>query len=135
MIKVAFISRATLYTSPGGDTRQLEQTAFNLRLKGVQVDIYLADEKIDYNKYDLLHFFNIIRPADNIKHIKASGKPYVVSTIFVEYGTVKEEGRGGAMGLLKKMLPEGKLEYIKAIARAIKNGEKIVSREYLWMGH
>lgn len=133
-MRVAFISRATLYSSPGGDTRQLEQTAHHLRLKGIEVDVYLANEHIDYGRYDLLHFFNIIRPADNIKHIKASGKPYVVSTIFVEYGNVKEEG-GGVKGMLKSILGEGMLEYVKVLARAVKNGERIVSKEYLWMGH
>ncbi len=83
-MKVAFISRATLYTSPGGDTKQLEETAAGLRLMGVQVDVFLANEKIDYSSYDLLHFFNIIRPADVIAHVRKSRKPYVVSTIFVE---------------------------------------------------
>jgi hypothetical protein len=83
-MKVAFISRATLYSSPGGDTRQLEQTALNLKKLGVEIDIYRSDETIDYGQYDLLHFFNVIRPADFITHIKLSKKPYVVSTIFVE---------------------------------------------------
>ncbi len=134
-MKVAFISRATLYTSPGGDTKQLEETAAGLRLMGVQVDVFLANEKIDYSSYDLLHFFNIIRPADVIAHVRKSRKPYVVSTIFVEYGSVKEEGRTGMVGTIKKMLPESLFEYIKTVARAIKNGEEIVSKEYLLWGH
>lgn len=134
-MKVAFISRATLYTSPGGDTKQLEETAAGLRLMGVQVDVFLANEKIDYSSYDLLHFFNIIRPADVIAHVRKSRKPYVVSTIFVEYGNVKEEGRTGMVGTIKKMLPESLFEYVKTVARAVKNGEKIVSKEYLLWGH
>jgi glycosyltransferase involved in cell wall biosynthesis len=133
-MKVAFISRATLYTSPGGDTKQLEETAAGLRVMGVMVDVYLANQSIAYAQYDLLHFFNIIRPADVIKHVKQSGKPYVVSTIFVEYGNVKEEGRQGMVGSIKKMMPESTFEYIKTIARAVKNGEKIVSKEYLLWG-
>lgn len=134
MIKVAFISRATLFTSPGGDTRQIEQTALGLKNKGVHVDIYLSVDKIDYSKYDLLHFFNIIRPADIIHHVRRSKKPYVVSTIFVEYGNVKEEKKN-AVSLVKSVVSDSMLEYIKAIARAIKNGEKIVSSEYLLWGH
>lgn len=134
-MRVAFISRATLYTSPGGDTKQLEETAAGLRAMGVTVDVYLTNQAIDYSRYDLLHFFNSIRPADIIHHVKKSGKPYVVSTIFVEYGTVKEEGRQGIVATIKKMLPESTFEYIKTIARAIKNGEKIVSKEYLFWGH
>ncbi|MBW7913522.1 MAG: glycosyltransferase family 4 protein [Taibaiella sp.] len=133
-MKVAFISRATLYTSPGGDTKQLDLTARNLRKLGVEVDVYLCYEQIDYTKYDLLHFFNIIRPADVISHIKQSKKPYVVSTIFVEYGTVKQQ-IGMAQRILKMVFSDDGLEYIKAIARAVKNGEKIVSKDYLRMGH
>lgn len=134
-MRVAFISRATLFSSPGGDTKQVARTAHHLRALGVDVDIFCTNERIDYTQYDLLHFFNIIRPADIICHIKASGKPFVVSTIYVEYGGVKTESGGGIQGLLKKIFSDTQLEYIKAIARALKNSEKIMSREYLWMGH
>jgi len=132
---VAFISRATLFDSPGGDTKQIERTAHHLRMLGVTVDIYCTNDEIPYSRYDLLHFFNIIRPADIICHIKAARKPYVVSTIYVEYDGVKTEGSGGIQGLLKKIFSGTQLEYIKVIARAVKNGEKIMSRDYLWMGH
>ena len=132
MIKVAFISRSTLFSSPGGDTCQVQETAKNLRRKDVSVDICLTNQRINYQQYDLLHFFNIIRPADILKHIKLSGKPYVVSTIFVQYGSVTT---GGKMDLLRKIFSEDGLEYIKVIARALKNGEKIASPSYIWMGH
>jgi hypothetical protein len=118
MIKIAFISRSTLFTSPGGDTCQMLETAKNLRNIGVEVDVYLCNQSIDYTCYHLLHFFNIIRPADILKHIQLSKKPYVVSTIFVQYGNVNT---GGKQDLLKKILSEDGLEYIKVIARAIKN--------------
>ncbi|HXS38062.1 MAG TPA: glycosyltransferase family 4 protein [Flavipsychrobacter sp.] len=133
-MKVAFISRATLYTSAGGDTKQIELTAQYLREMGVGVDVFLSNQKIDYNLYDLLHFFNIIRPADIIKHIKSSRKPYVVSTIFVEYGNIKSETYG-LRGVVKKVFSDGTLEYLKVLARAIKNGEQIVSKQYIWWGH
>lgn len=134
-MKIAYISRATLYSAPGGDTVQLEETAQGLRDMGLVVDVYLTNQQIDYSKYDLLHFFNIIRPADVISHVKNSQKPYVVSTIFVEYDAVKEESGNGPVSLIKKLVPDSTLEYLKVIARAVKNGEKIVSKEYLWMGH
>ena len=59
-VKVAFISRDTLYKDPGGDTVQIENTVRSLRELGVEVDVLLASTKIDYSRYDLLHFFNII---------------------------------------------------------------------------
>lgn len=132
-MKVAFISRATLYTSPGGDTSQLDMTAHNLRGLGVEVDVYLANESINYQQYDLLHFFNIIRPADILTHIEHSKKPYVVSTIFVEYGSTA--GVGKIQSFIKSTLGDDSLEYIKVIARALKNGEKIGSISYLLKGH
>src|SRR5438552_1292255 len=104
MIRVAFISRATLYSTPGGDTKQLDQTAHYLRTLGVAVDVYLSSDTIDYSKYDLLHFFNIIRPADIIAHIVKSGKPAVVSTIFLDYGAFEKKARGGVMSILNKIL-------------------------------
>jgi len=122
-MRVAFISRATLYSSPGGDTRQMEQTALHLQKLGVDADIYLADQSIEYSKYDLLHFFNIIRPADMIRHIEISAKPYVVSTIFVDYKDSRDK------------LSTLKSEYLKVLARAVKNNERVVSRQYLWWGH
>jgi len=63
-MKVALIVRSTLFTTKGGDTVQVVQTAGHLRRYGVRADIRLANEPIDYNSYHLLHFFNLTRPAD-----------------------------------------------------------------------
>ena len=63
-MRVVFITRATLYSVKGGDTLQVLQTARHLEELGIQVDIRLTNERISYDQYDLLHFFNIIRPAD-----------------------------------------------------------------------
>jgi glycosyltransferase involved in cell wall biosynthesis len=134
-MKVAFISRATLYSTPGGDTKQIDFTAHYLRTLGVEVDIYPTNKDIDYSKYDLLHFFNIIRPADILGHVEKSGKPYVVSTIFLDYGEFEKKTRGGIMKWVNKVFSEDQIEYIKAIARRIKNGEKIGSNKYLLWGH
>lgn len=134
-MKVAFISRATLYTSPGGDTKQVDMTAKYLRELGVAVDIYTTDKQVPYEDYELLHFFNIIRPADVISHMKRSGKPSAISTIFLDYGAFEKEARSGAMKWMNKIFSEDSIEYIKAIARWLKNGEKIKSKEYLKWGH
>jgi len=40
----------------------------------VYVDILLTNQTIDYSQYDLLHFFNIIHPADILStHIAYKG--------------------------------------------------------------
>lgn len=133
-MRVAFITRSTLHSTPGGDTVQVLATAKYLRKLGVEVDVKTSTDNIDYNAYDLLHFFNIIRPADILKHIR-SGKPYVVSTIFVDYAGYDKLQRTGVAALLFKLLGPGPTEYAKAIARAITGKDRIASREYLWRGH
>lgn len=134
-MRVALISRATLYSTPGGDTKQIDFTAHYLRELGVKAEVRLTNEQIDYSQYDLLHFFNIIRPADIIGHIEKSKKPYVVSTIFLDYGTFEKNARGGIFKWINKIFSEDQIEYIKVIARWIKNGEKIGSNKYIRWGH
>lgn len=134
-MNVLYISRSTLFTSPGGDTKQIELTAHYLRKLGISVDIKLSHEIIDYTPYDLLHFFNIIRPADILFHARASQKPFVTSTIFLDYGEFEKKFRKGWMGLLNTFFSEDTIEYIKVIARFLKNGEKIRSKSYLIKGH
>ncbi len=123
-----------MYKVRGGDTIQVVNTAKYLARLGVQVDIKLCDEKIRYDKYDLIHFFNIIRPADILSHITRSGKPFVISPIFVDYSEFEKKNRIGMIGYATRVLPADHLEYLKVIARYILNGEKIVSPSYLILG-
>jgi glycosyltransferase involved in cell wall biosynthesis len=132
-MKVVMVARSTLYSNPGGDTTQIDMTAKYLRILGVGVDIALSDEKIAYENYDLLHFFNIIRPDDILCHLK-SGKPYVISTIFVEFTEFDKMARRGMAGLLLKVLSNWQAEYLKALARFIVKGDKIKSRYFLFHG-
>lgn len=133
MYRIAAISRATLFSSPGGDTKQIERTALYLRELGVRIDVLLTNQPIDYRKYDLLHFFNITRPADILHHALKSERPYVVSPIFVEYG--HEDGDGSLRGLLRKRFGSDGMEYLKVVARRLRNGEQIGSLKYLTRGH
>ncbi len=135
MPRIAFISRATLYSAPGGDTRQIEMTAHYLRKLNVVVDIYLTGQEIEYQQYDLLHFFNIIRPADIMFHVKKAGIPFVISTIFVDYSEYEKRSRGGLAGWITRLLPADTLEFLKVIARWLKNGERPGSYSYLLKGH
>lgn len=133
-MRIAMIARATLFTAPGGDTKQIEQTAAALRKLGVAVDVFLTSQVIPYEQYGLLHFFNIIRPADILPHLK-SKKPFVVSTIFVDYGSYEQKVAGGLRGMLSRLLGPDRMEWLKAIARRVKNRERIRSLTYLFKGH
>src|SRR5882757_3441561 len=104
-MKILFISRATLYKVRGGDTSQILNTATALRESGIAVDIRLCDEAIDYKGYDLIHFFNITRPADILKHADKSGKPYVVTPIYVDYSEFDQGIRKGVTGFVLRHLP------------------------------
>ncbi|MBS1509606.1 MAG: glycosyltransferase [Bacteroidetes bacterium] len=134
-MKVAFIIRSTAYSAPGGDTLQVQQTARALRQLNVQVDIKLAFEKVQYTEYDLLHFFNIIRPADMLLHIQKSKKPFVVSSIFIDYSAFDTQYRSGISGRLFKYFSRDAAEYMKTVARFLTGRDKLVSKAYLWKGH
>ncbi len=133
-MKVAFITRATLHTVKGGDTIQVLQTAKQLAQLGFSVDVKLTHERINYASYDLLHFFNITRPADILFHIQKAGKPFVISTILIDYSDYDNHYRKGLPGMFMRFLSADHLEYVKAIARFLKGQDKLMTRSYLWMG-
>jgi glycosyltransferase involved in cell wall biosynthesis len=133
-MRIAFISRASLYRDKGGDTVQIIYTAAELRKRGVEVDIFLSNEKPDYAVYDLLHFFNIIRPDDILPHIADPKKPFVVSTIFVDYSEYEKKARKGASAIIFRFLSPDFIEYIKVLGRFLVNGEKIKSAFYFLNG-
>ena len=126
-MKVLFLVRSSLYQNKGGDTVQVEETAAALRNLGVEVDVQLSNSRPRYAQYSLLHFFNCTRPQDFLSHVQASGKPYVLSTIYVD------DARPSSV--LQNLVGTSVTAYLKAWGRWAKNGEEIVSRQYLWLGH
>jgi glycosyltransferase involved in cell wall biosynthesis len=133
MIKVAFITRSTIYTVPGGDTVQAVQTARHLTEMGITADIKLANENIHYHNYDLLHFFNLTRPADILYHSQKAGIPYVVSTILCNYSEYDKYHRKGA-GRLLRYFSSDTIEYLKSIARYLMGRDSLASPSYTWLG-
>lgn len=129
------VSRSTLFEVPGGDTVQLKETAKALEHIGVAVDIKLAHEVIDYPKYDLLHFFNIIRPNQISYHLKHTDLPFVISTIFVDYAEIESSLRGPIFkGLSRIFGPDG-IEYLKTLARTVINKDQALDKSYFLRGH
>ena len=134
-MKEAFIARSSLYASKGGDTIQILNTARCLGQLKVQVDIRLTDEKINYKQYDLLHFFNLIRPADILPHIRHAPIPFVVTPLLIDYSEYDKQYRKGISGKLFRLLSADQIEYVKTIARWMKRQEKVKSFSYLFKGH
>ena len=58
-MKVAFISRSSLFVAKGGDTIQMQETARCLKNWNVDVDITLTNEKTNWAEYELLLYCNI----------------------------------------------------------------------------
>lgn len=133
-MKVAIIARSTFYAVPGGDTVQALQTARELTGMGIETEVKLANEEIAYDRYDLLHFFNIIRPADILYHSRKSGKPFVVSTILCNYSEYDKFHRKGIAALFS-YLSSDHLEYLKTIARWILGKDHLSGKSYIWKGH
>lgn len=122
-----------MYTTPGGDTVQVMQTARELAAIGVYTDILLSNEVIAYDRYELLHFFNLTRPCDILYHSKKSKKPFVVSTILCNYAEYDKYHRKG-IGILFSYLPADSIEYLKTIARFIVGKDHLRSLDYIWKG-
>lgn len=133
-MKVALISRSTLYKVPGGDTVQVNETAKCLRKLGVEAEICLTSSRINYSGYGLFHFFNITRPADILHHIDKIKKPFVVSPVYVDYSEYDKKHRKGFPGFLFKLFSKDTNEYLKTISRAIKGNDPLQSRKYILKG-
>jgi glycosyltransferase involved in cell wall biosynthesis len=134
-MKILMINRSTAFTVPGGDTVQMIETAKSIRKLGVIVDIRLADESINYSGYDLIHFFNIIRPSNISVHVKKAQIPFVISTIFVDYTEIDRKLGSLALRIASKLIGSDRLEYVKGIARWMLNNERIEDINYLLNGH
>ncbi len=133
-LKVALITRSTLHTVPGGDTVQVLQTARHLALFRVEADIVLSHEPLEYANYDLLHFFNLTRPADILRHARKTAKRYVISSILCDYSEFDRQHRKGkAARLLRFLSPDG-TDYVKTLARCLIGGDQLGSFRYLWQG-
>ena len=126
MMKVLFLSRKTLFSNPGGDTIQIVKTAEFLEKKfGIKVDISTELEP-NLKGYDLVHLFNLIRPQElyiQALHVKRNSKPLVLSPIFVDYSEYERKGTRGIRRVLANILPYSTIEYLKILARGIRNKE------------
>lgn len=133
-IKVVFIVRSTFDSIRGGDTQQVLCTARELRNLDVAVDIKKASETIDYSRYDLMHLFNLIRPADHLAHIKKARLSYVLSTVYLDYSKFDTMGRGMLPGMVFRITGKHHAEYLKNCYRILNRQDKLVSASYL-LGH
>ncbi|MCG3817836.1 glycosyltransferase family 4 protein [Photobacterium damselae] len=122
-MKALFITRPTVFSGPGGDTIQLLKTKEYLEYINVSVDIYDGGG-VDFNNYDVIHFFNLRNPQDIYSYVKkAKNKniPIVLSTIWGSYYECDQKARTGFQKWVANKFPENIVEYLKTSMRIIKN--------------
>src|SRR5258706_15595962 len=124
-MRIAFITRSTLYEVPGGDTIQVMQTVKYLKKSGADASIFLTNSHIDYSGYDLFHFSNITRPSDILFHLSRIKKPFVISPILIDYSEYDRQYRKGLAGLVLKRVFCWANEYIKKLFRWGKGTDKL----------
>lgn len=136
--KVLFVSRPTLFTGPGGDTIQLLKTKQYLEKLGLSIDIFQGEE-INFDNYDIIHFFNLRNPQDIlhlVREAKKNNKPTVLSTIWGTYYECDQKARKGVQRWVANRIPENFVEYLKTAIRIIKNKNfHAGTLEYLLKGH
>ena len=118
-------SRTSLFNVSGGDTIQILKTRDCLNKIGIEVNISTELEP-NLDGYDLVHLFNLIRPQEvylQARNAKKHNKKVVLSPIYVDYTEYDKKERYGFTRLIFKNLSKGQIEYLKVLARAIKNKE------------
>ena len=134
-MKVLFIARPNLFTSRGGDTVQIESTALSLQKLGVEVRIFDHRKNSKLERYDLIHYFNLIDPEDILGHLDRFKEPKLLSTIYLKYDEYDRKYRGGFIGLLSQFVSYETVEYLKTVIKFLIKGEKISTYKYLFLGH
>ncbi|GAB4382666.1 MAG: glycosyltransferase [Salibacteraceae bacterium] len=126
------INRSSWRTDWGGDSTQMEQTAIELQKLGVEVDLFASTDSFDPGNYELLHLFNMTRPADFL-HLAAHR--FVLSTIYVNYSEADRHNRTGLAAVVSRMFGPDTIEYAKTLARWALKGEQPPAKAYFLKGH
>lgn len=133
-MNVVFVSRSTILEIPGGDTIQMKNTADALFQYGVHVDFYQGEEGFKFESYDLIHFFNISRPAVIMKIISDVNKPFVVSPIYVDYSFYKDLKAPIIHKWISKWFGLHGIEYFKIMGKFLLGKESLEYLPYIWKG-
>ncbi len=126
-MKLLFFARKSLWSQPGGDSVQVEQTAAALVRRGHQAVV--ATEVAEFKRllasepWDLIHSINLGRWADQIPCLEARrsypGMRWVVSSVLVDY-----RGYDARRSPIAGFMHQDWLEAGKAILRAIRGQDR-----------
>jgi glycosyltransferase involved in cell wall biosynthesis len=133
-MKVALLARQDLFTLRGGDTVQIEMTASALKNLDFDVQIYTDQLVIPLNDIHLLHFFNIGRPEGIMAILPKLKVPLVISSIYVDYSSFEKADSSPLRKIISAIAGKHGFEYLKVIARWVKQSGPAVSFNYLKTG-
>lgn len=132
-MKVLLFSRLDNSSQPGGDSIHLHYTARYLEKIGVKCTIWQGGN-IEPLEYDIIHFFNLNRPAALLKYLSKKHPPIVCSSIYIDYQQADFDQKGLRAFLSSGLGPHA-MEYLKTLARAYKFKSEKISTAYLLDGH
>ena len=126
-MKLLFFARKSLWSQPGGDSVQVEQTAAALVRRGHQVVVATEVGEFKHllasESWDLIHSINLGRWADQIPCLEARrsypGMRWVVSSVLVDY-----RGYDARRSPIAGFMRQDWLEAGKAILRAIRGQDR-----------
>lgn len=126
-MKLLFFARKSLWSQPGGDTVQLEQTAAALGRRGHRVEVVTEVSHLQAllarEPWDVLHSINLGRWADQIPCLQARraypGMRWVVSSVLVDYRAYDAQRVPFAAAV-----PQGWIEVGKAAVRALRGQDR-----------
>lgn len=131
-MKILFIARKSLYSQAGGDSLQIKETAAYLRLLGHEITISTS-KKMDPKNFDILHFFNLIRPAQFLYYLQFD-KPIIVTSIYVDYSEYESKNARGLRKIILKSFGKFGLEYFKTIGRWVNKTDGFPGISYILNG-
>lgn len=125
-MRVLMQIRDNYLTGPGGDTIQFLKTKEYLEKIGVEAVISTELEP-DLSGFDLVHLFNLTRIQETYiqaKNAKKQGKKIALSTIYWPYDEINDAGFKGIRQFVYKILPNDRIENVKALYKYIFRGER-----------
>lgn len=122
-MRVLFQARINLFSTPGGDTIQILKTREYLEKLGIRCDLSTSiNAKIEYEKYDLVHLFNVTRIQETYwyaRKAKQANKPVILSTIYWDNKDVEKLSDIGFRSMFNKYLTLNQIEFLKGLGRLI----------------
>ncbi len=134
-MRILIISRSTLFTQRGGDTVQIEQTAKYLAQAGCKVHIQTTGFCEDFKSFDVLHFFNLNRPADILPYLKEGRPPLVTTAVYINYSSVPAKVQTLKQRALSAVGNHFTQEYIKALARGVNGSDRMPKKAFITKGY